>query len=101
QFCKFSQLFPVRLDDEERLLHALVRGAFTVRGNSHHASARLQYCPGSFACLATHTVEYDVDLLDLLLEASSLVVNHFICPKPVHEFRVARRSRGNHINDMK
>src|ERR1051325_3680567 len=47
QLCDFKQLLLARFDDEERILHALVRGGFAVRSDRHHASARLQHDPGS------------------------------------------------------
>src|SRR4030095_10358028 len=64
----FTQLFLARFDDKECILHALVLGPFAVRGDGYHASARLQHGPGSIEGLAAHCVEYNVNLLDLVLE---------------------------------
>src|SRR5690348_14087386 len=91
----FEQLFLVWFDDEERIFHPLVRGAFAVGGDGYHTSGGLQHGPGSIESLAANCVEYHIDLPDLVLEARGCVVNHFIGSKSLHKFCVAGRSRGN------
>src|SRR5262249_4704229 len=101
QLCNVNQLFLIRFNDKECILNAPVSDTFSVRGDCYHAAVGLQHGPGSFEGLAAHTVEHDVDILDMVFEARRFVINHLIRSELFHEVRVIRGSRADDVSSVK
>ena len=72
----FAQFLLVRLDDEERRFGALILCSLSVGGDRDHAAGGRQNIPGGFQSCASHSIEDDIHIANVIFELPRVVIDH-------------------------
>ena len=86
----FPQFLLIRLDDEERRFGALILCSLSVGGDRDHAAGRLQYIPGALQSCASHSIEDDIYIANVLFEPPRVVIDHPFRPKVPQKLGIPR-----------